>query len=250
MLISIIIPAYNEEALLEDTINQIQNSFQTCQIENLDWELIVCDNNSTDSTGKIARALGVKVIFEPINQISRARNTGATMANGEWLLFLDADTYPFAETIKELWAAINSGQYIGGGSIVKVVDGSWWNKLRMERLNPSMRLLKWSGGAFIFCETEAFQKIDGFSHDLYALEEIDFVMRLKRYGRKLKKSFIVLHHYPVITSGRKGDRGIRSFATVAVSTTLSVFFLVVYFILPKRYRIKGSKRLLSFWYKR
>ncbi|MEQ1603398.1 MAG: glycosyltransferase [Pyrinomonadaceae bacterium] len=39
------------------------------------YEIIVCDNNSSDATAEIARLLGCEVVFEPLNQISRARNT-------------------------------------------------------------------------------------------------------------------------------------------------------------------------------
>ena len=45
--------------------------------EGFSWEIIVCDNNSTDKTGEIAGKMGARIAFEPINQISRARNTGA-----------------------------------------------------------------------------------------------------------------------------------------------------------------------------
>src|SRR5438876_11028275 len=60
-------------------------------------ELIVCDNNSDDRTAQIARAAGARVVFEPVNQIARARNTGAAHAAGEWLIFIDADSHPSRE---------------------------------------------------------------------------------------------------------------------------------------------------------
>ena len=59
-------------------------------------ELIVCDNNSTDRTAEIARNAGARVVFEPVNQIARARNRGAAAATGDWLIFVDADSHPSA----------------------------------------------------------------------------------------------------------------------------------------------------------
>ena len=49
-------------------------------------EIIVVDNNSTDNTANLAA--GAQVVFEPINQIGRARNAGAAVAVGDWLLFV------------------------------------------------------------------------------------------------------------------------------------------------------------------
>ena len=55
------------------------------------WELIVCDNQSTDKTAEIATELGGRVVFELPLPISKARNSGVSIANGHWLLFIDAD---------------------------------------------------------------------------------------------------------------------------------------------------------------
>ena len=46
---------------------------------------IVCDNNSSDATPAIAAAAGARVVFEPVNQIGRARNAAAAAASGDWL---------------------------------------------------------------------------------------------------------------------------------------------------------------------
>ena len=55
-------------------------------------QLIVVDNNSSDATAQIARDHGATVVYEPVNQIARARNRGAEAAEGEALIFLDADS--------------------------------------------------------------------------------------------------------------------------------------------------------------
>src|SRR5688572_5819892 len=77
MKISVIVPAFNEEQFLGKTLAQIKAAASA--LANTGWgtELIVCDNNSTDRTAEIARAAGANVVFEPVNQISRARNSGA-----------------------------------------------------------------------------------------------------------------------------------------------------------------------------
>src|SRR5881397_2729601 len=82
-------------------------------------ELIVCDNNSTDRTAELARAAGATVVFESVNQIARARNTGAAAASGEWLLFIDADSRPSAELFAEAADQIQSGRCLAGGSTIE-----------------------------------------------------------------------------------------------------------------------------------
>jgi len=73
----------------------------------------------------------------------------------------------------------------------------------------------------------------------YALEELDFVKRLKAYGRKTGKRYTVLHKHPIITSGRKGDLHSR----FAMSASLLAAF---WYLLTKREAKDPQK--LSHWY--
>ena len=87
---SIIIPAFNEAAELPATLAAIRTAMES---QSLDGECIVVDNNSTDDTTAIATAAGAdQVVFEPINQIARARNAGVAVSQGQHLVFVDADT--------------------------------------------------------------------------------------------------------------------------------------------------------------
>ncbi|MBX2873066.1 MAG: glycosyltransferase [Saprospiraceae bacterium] len=250
MQLSIIIPAYNEAAILPDTIANIREALASSKWSDKPCEIILCDNSSTDDTQQVAEQLGIQVVPEAERQISKARNTGAQQAQGQWLLFIDADTYPTAALMNDLWNTIQKGYYVGIGTTIKVQGGSKWNQLRMERLNPLMRWLNWCGGAFILCEKEAFEKIGGFSTDLYALEEIEFVIRLRRYARSVDSKFTVLYKHPAITSGRKGENTFSSFFTVTFSTTLSIIWLFLHLLLPKAIRFKGNPKFLGFWYNR
>ena len=73
---SIIVPAYYEEAMLDETLQLLKDAMTTIELEG---EIIVTDNNSTDKTAEIAKNAGARLIFEAINQISRARNAGTTI---------------------------------------------------------------------------------------------------------------------------------------------------------------------------
>src|SRR6188768_740915 len=101
MLVSVVVPAFNEEKLLAQSLRAIKESCTAFAERGWKWEIVVCDNNSTDRTAEIAAEEGATVVFEPINQISRSRNKGAGIASGDWLIFVDADSFP----TKELFAA-------------------------------------------------------------------------------------------------------------------------------------------------
>jgi glycosyltransferase involved in cell wall biosynthesis len=167
------------------------------------WELIVCDNNSTDRTAQIAREAGAIVVFEPHNQISRARNRGAAAASGEWLLFVDADSTPSRELFADLKEAIESGRVLGGGATVAVEAGEWAVHAVIGCWNLISRGLGWAAGAFVYCEAAAFQRAGGFSEELYAAEELDLSQRLKRLARGQGQEFRILNRHPLLTSNRK-----------------------------------------------
>src|SRR6185436_18944879 len=97
----------------------------------------------------------------------RARNTGASAATGEWLIFIDADSQPSAGLFQEVVRTIEQGKVLAGGSTVKM-DGNhpianfaaaFWNRISLFQ--------KWAAGSFIFCQAAAFRKVGGFSRDLY-----------------------------------------------------------------------------------
>lgn len=201
--ISIVIPAFNEEKLIASTLAAVAEAVRA--FADLGWaaELVVCDNNSTDKTGAIAREHGAVVVFEPQNQIARARNTGAKAATGDWLVFVDADSRPSRELFADMAAQIQKDVYIGGGSAVRMDESHLALNLLTGVWNLISRLNKWAAGSFIFCQAEAFRAIGGFDLELYASEEIEFSKRLKKLGRQRGKGFVILRKHPLLTSARK-----------------------------------------------
>ncbi len=203
MRVSIVIPAYNEERLLPESLASIRNA--TAAFDAAGWahELIVCDNNSTDRTAEIAAAAGTLVVFESVNQIGRARNRGASRATGDWLLFVDADSFPTRALFADVVRVIRNGKCLAGGSTIYVTDVSGPVRIMLAFWNVWSRVLKWAAGSFIFCEAAAFRDVGGFSEEWYAAEEIDLFRRLKRLARRSGRRIEILHRYPLHTSGRK-----------------------------------------------
>ena len=210
-------PAFNEERLLASSLKAIIEASRIFE----DSELIVCDNNSTDRTADIARAAGARVVFEPVNQISRARNAGAKNAGGDWLVFVDADSCPSAGLFADTADAIESGRCLAGGSTVAFAEAELAPAMVVSAWNVVSRLTKWAAGSFIFCETAAFRELGGFNEELYASEEIDLFRRLKRLARRRSRSIVILHRHPIVTSDRKarlygwGEMGVFLLKTIA-----------------------------------
>jgi glycosyltransferase involved in cell wall biosynthesis len=201
--ISIVIPAFNEERLLGESLAQIKAAAGAFAARGWAVELIVCDNNSTDRTAEIARAAGAAVVFEPVNQIARARNCGAAAATGDWLVFVDADSHPSAGLFSDVAEQILAGGCLAGGATLRLDENYLPARIIVWMWNRASRFLKLLAGSFIFCDAAAFRQIGGFSHELFAAEELELSKRLKKLARETGRRIVILHRHPLLTSARK-----------------------------------------------
>lgn len=203
MKISVVIPAFNEERLLPVTMQSVRQAATSFEKRGWEYEIIVCDNNSTDRTSQIAAGLGAKVVFEPENHIAKARNTGARAASGDWLIFIDADSKPSSELFDDVSDAISSGKVIAGGATVRLEDipltavfvNQFWNIISLT--------MTWMAGSFIFCRADVFRTLGGFNEELFVSEEIDLSKRIKKLAKLMKMKVVILSKHPLMTSGRK-----------------------------------------------
>lgn len=203
MTLSIILPAFNEARLLPDTLASVHAA--RAVLDRLGWasEVVVCDNNSTDDTARIASGLGARVVFEPVNMIARARNAGASVATGDWLVFIDADSRPSPELFEAMAEAIRSGRVLAGGSTVRMDSDDLGVRIGAAFWNTVSRLRRLMAGSFIFVEAAAFRQIGGFSAQFYAAEEIDLTHRLRPLARASGRRIVILSKTPLLTSARK-----------------------------------------------
>jgi glycosyltransferase involved in cell wall biosynthesis len=200
-LYSVIIPAYNEEDWLPNTLAVLKETMDSLDEQG---EVIVVDNNSTDKTAQIAKEYGARVVFEPINQISRARNAGARAAHGRYLVFLDADTLLQPELLHTALDNLARGDCCGGGTMVA------FDKPISPAVGLLVRFWNWysvnfvmAAGSFIYCLREGFDATGGFSEKVYASEELWFSRQLKSWGKKRGLTFLIITGNPILTSSRK-----------------------------------------------
>ncbi len=203
MNLSIIVPAFNEEKFLPATMKAIHGAVPVFDAAGWKWELIVCDNNSKDRTAEVARELGARVVFEPINQIGRARNTGAAAAAGEWLMFIDGDSEPSVEVFQKTLLHMQNDRIMAGGCIMEQDMDSHLLRTLTEVWNGFSRMMRWMAGSYIFVRAEAFHEVGGFDLTRYAGEEIVLSRALKRLAKERKQELTIISEHRLKTSSRK-----------------------------------------------
>ena len=193
VVISFVVPAYNEELELPATLAAIRDAARGIS----DYEVVVVDDHSTDRTAELARAAGATVVSIDRRQIAAARNAGAQVARGDVLIFVDADTRIASAHIEGALAALRAG-FAGGGARIDVSENiPRWASIAMRLACAVYFGLNLGAGAFLFTTAENFRTVGGFDEQYFAGEEVYFTQALKKIGR-----FTVLRT-PVLTSGRK-----------------------------------------------
>ena len=234
MRLSIVIPAYNEEHYLPDTLKKLKDAMNS---EGEKGEIILVDNNSTDRTSEIAAKFGVKVVFEPCNQISRARNIGALCSKGKFIIFLDADTHVSATLLSMAIKMLRSEGFCGGGVLLSTgVNNNKIANFTYGLVNLVCYYLKIAPGCFIFCTREAFDAVGGFNERFYAAEEVWLSYALRKWGKNRGMKFQIIDRPKINSSPRKFENPNEAFLAFA---SLALLPFIAYF-----------RTLCRHWYKR
>lgn len=184
ILVSIIITTKNEASVIGNLLKSIKE--QTFPL----IEVIVVDNSSIDQTKLITKEYGV-FVFNKGPERSAQRNFGAKKANGEYLLFLDADMVLVSSVVKECVETIQ-GLAVGGVIIPeKSVGKGFWAKVKAyER---SFYIDDETVEAARFYSKKKFEELGGFDQNITGPEDWDFSQRMKNtYGLGRIRSYI--HH--------------------------------------------------------
>ena len=190
MKISVIIPTLNEAASIGHAIEAVGPGA----------EVIVADGGSTDSTVKLARMLGARIIRSKAGR-GLQMDTGAEGASGDVLLFLHADTLLPGGWQSPIAQALDDPEVVAGGFSLSIDSRllrfriiEYFTNLRSRNL----RLIY--GDQAIFARKTAFLKAGGFGK-LPLMEDVDCVKKLSRLGR------IVTLGESVLTSPRRWNEG-------------------------------------------
>ena len=175
-LISVIIPAYNSSAFIQETVRSVL----TQVTPNFQLEAIVIDDGSTDQTEAIAIAANASVIRKENGGIASSRNAGLLLAQGKYILFLDGDDRLRPGALAVLFEALTIDP--NRGAVFAMAEDFISKELPMEekallrpRKAPYFGLLT---GCMLICR-EAFEQIGLFNETLLAGEAVEWLLRMR-----------------------------------------------------------------------
>ena len=202
---SLVIPAWNEEALLPrllDTVDVARARFRRGPDA---VEVILADNASTDRTAALARDHGCRVVRVEMRSIAAARNGGANAARGEVVAFVDADMRIHPETFNAIDAALATDRYVGGATGVRLERWSLGILVTWLFLIPWVVLLRMDTGV-VFLLRADFERVGGYEESRAFAEDVALLIALKRLGRSRGQTLVRVKSAKALASMRKFDR--------------------------------------------
>lgn len=201
-MISVVIPAYNEEQALPNTLRALFT-------QQGDFEIIVVDGGSTDGTLNVLREFGFIpdasyrtfhvsrfTVHAPKGRASQM-NAGAKQGLGEWLLFLHADTVLPTDAIQQL-NEMATDQTVQAGGFMHQFSGDDW-RLKLISFLDNFRCIRSRiiyGDQALFVRRALFEQLGGFPNRRI-LEDVAFCETLIKVTKPLLLS------QPVVTDPRK-----------------------------------------------
>ncbi len=175
MSISVIVPAYNEERYIGETLNNLNRAKDyLLKRKGMSAEIIVVDNGSTDSTVSIALSSGAKVIKESQQNVARARNVGAKGAGGNLLVFIDADVIVPEKLLWRITEAMKDEGCVGGAVDTIYQPSKLWVKVYLQVWRLFGKLAGMAQGATQFCRKDVNVCLCGYDETMYMGEDVDF----------------------------------------------------------------------------
>ncbi len=234
-LISFIIPAFNEEKFIANTIKSITNAIG----ERHTYEIIVIDNGSTDKTPEICIEASASTHIIKGLTIGELRNIGVKYSHGDILIFIDADvtlTEDWAQNIDTVLNDLHTNpMQITGSRCTTPDDASWVAKAWFNAPNTSYSATHMGTGHMI-TSRKLFLQAGGFPEAVPTGEDYIFCTNAKEIGAKItsKPNLRVIHHGVPKTLGefikRETWHGIGDWLSMRRMATSKVAILTLVFL--------------------
>lgn len=176
MAISIVIPTYNEASNIGALLRFLHQNKRSNVIE-----IIVSDGGSSDGTLQTALDNGALAVLSPERGRAQQMNHGASLAKGDVLYFIHADTFPPLTFAEDIGNAIEGGYDMGR------------YKSKYLSRQPLLRLNEWftrfdfficmGGDQTLFVTKALFDQLGGFKRDMMLMEEYEFCKRARERGK-------------------------------------------------------------------
>lgn len=233
-VISVVIPVFNKSSYTVNCLKSIQDVLPD---SNLNVEIIVVNDHSTDDTAKIlAQIKGIRVVTNPKNLgFIDSCNNGAAIAQGQYLLFLNNDTLVNPRCFEELLLTFQNkadaglvgakllypdGRLQEAGGIIWN-DASGWNYGRLDDPEKPeycyLREVDYCSGACIMVPRELFNHLGGFDtrYRPAYYEDCDLAFQIRQAGyRVYYQPLAQVTHFEGITSGTDVSTNVKSYQLV------------------------------------
>ena len=226
-MISVVIPAYNEEERIGACLEALQRQTTTEP-----FEVIVVDNGSTDHTADTAKVLGrglhLRVITELRKGRGAARATGCSKAHGDIIFCTDADTIvppQWIETFSQLLQ--KNPKIVGVTGSSRINDCTRWRNAIFNTFMPITIRMNYlfyrhaglSGFSCAF-RKDAYVKSGGFDPEADAYEDLELSKRMAPYGK-----IVFSTQAPVLFSGRRFRGGLLKGCYEYTKTFIEKFYM-------------------------
>jgi amino acid adenylation domain-containing protein len=213
-IVSVIIPAYNSAQYLPEAVDSVLNQTHS------GCEIIVVDDGSTDETKVVCAKYSdekhstVKYVYQSNQGLPAARNKGVEASSGQYLVFLDSDDCLLPSAVEIGLQAMQErpeAGFVFGRYLYQLVraDGTFSTESTFENQPPiasyatilaDRHRTQCACGMF---RREVFEAVGGYNRELWALEDIDLLLRIAQ-------SFPIYYHQQVVSEYRIRDQNMSS----------------------------------------
>jgi glycosyltransferase involved in cell wall biosynthesis len=200
--LAIAIPAHNEEKYIGRCIESILSS---ARVAGQRVEVVVALNRCTDRTRERAESLGARCVVNDTKCIASVRNAAVRATTAPVVATLDADSWMASKSVSAVLKHVYDPRYIGGGTSMRPERVSLGIIFSLLAVVPYLAKRRVSAGMLWFLRG-VFEAIGGFDESLVSVEDVDFALRLKAYGKAQGKRYGTLWRHGITTSCRKFDK--------------------------------------------
>lgn len=201
LTISVVIPAFNEEKYLPKTLESINKQSIS------PFEIIVADNNSTDSTASIAKAAGARVVHVKEQGNVYAMKGGLDVAKGDIIAGVDADTVVASDWLEVINEVFMDDAVVAVTGGIRIKDKSPFSRINDLLYFIFLQLNFWIGlphlvGFNFAVRRDTYHKIGGMNTSYEMSSDVELGLRLKKYGK-----VVLVKRMQVAPSMRRWEKG-------------------------------------------
>ncbi len=243
--VSVIVPAYNMSAYLQQTLESV------CASDYDNYEVIVMDDGSKDNTLQTAQAFAathkqVRVFTQPNGGVCKARNNAIRHSEGEYILPLDADDLITPDFIRLAAEVLDSDMNIKGVGCEAEFFGDRSGHWHLPKFSPGLLARKSIINASAMYRRADFDKTSGYNETFTAREDWDFWLQMFANGGEFIRLKQTCLYYRIRKGSKRVQDSKRKHELIKHINARHHDFLYRYLLGPLHYHRTWS-RLINFF---